>query len=395
MKRYHHLCFFVFLLLHQIAIAQTIQGRLIDDKTNQGIAYASIGILGTNEATISNENGDFELKVKLFPLKLRVSHVSYLITDLTFTQYHEEITIKLKQASLNLKEVVIGPNQAEKLLTAALKKAKENSGNYVYGNGFYRQLSTINDKPSEIYELFYDLKLNTERVKGWLAKQSRYATSKENARFTISNQSFLTFIFSGMLLPAKSGKSIHLETIKDYAISIDRIIDQTDQQIAVITCRLKKPYKRAMYVNSTYYIGINDSNIYRLENHLSNLPNDFKESEVKPAAFTTISTFKSNANAVPILESIATKLNIALVSDKQPYNINVTSLLNVYRIDSTIKKQDFVSLNVNIKDKQIIESIQYNADFWKDNPIVKQTTLEDSFIRMMESKSAFGTMTNL
>ena len=67
-------------------------------------------------------------------------------------------------------------------------------------------------------------------------------------------------------------------------------------------------------------------------------------------------------------------------------------MLTVYQLDKSLDTQKFTQLSRNVKDKAIVESIVYNPEFWKDNPIVKKTTLEETFIKMMESKSAFGTM---
>ena len=222
--------------------------------------------------------------------------------------------------------------------------------------------------------------------------------AEANPIFTVNNQSFLTFIFSGMLLSDKSGKSIRLSTIKDYKIRIDHYIEKKDQSIAVITCRPKKTSRKKMYVNSTYYIGTNNMHTYRIENELINLPNNFKDVDkfktTKPSVLTTISTFKSSGTNIPTLESTATRLNVSFNSDKQPFNINVNSILSVYRIDTSLNKQKFTPLDVTIRDKTVIESMKYDAIFWKNNPIVKRTALQGSFIKMMESKQAFGTMTN-
>ncbi len=391
---------FIFLLLllsYSPSFAQVIQGKVTDEKTGEGIPYTSIGVIGTNMVTVTNETGDFELKVNSLPVNVRFNHVSYLIADVNFS-VQEKTNIKLKQANITLNQVVITPKNAEKLLVSALKYAKENSNQLTYTKGFYRQLTTVNNGPSEIYELFYDLKWSPENIKGWSAKKSRFATAEVNPNFSINNQSFLTFIFSGMLLPKESGKHISLETIKNYKISIKGYIEQKDRSIAIITCTIKSPSRKKMYVNSTYYIGTKNMHIYRIENELTNLPNNFKEVKdyktVKPSVLTTISTFKANGDKIPVLESTATKLNISFISEKQPYHINVTSLLTVYQTDNRLKNQEFVSLDVNITDKKVIESIKYDADFWKNNPIVKRTNLETDFTKMMERKQAFGTMTN-
>ena len=74
--------------------------------------------------------------------------------------------------------------------------------------------------------------------------------------------------------------------------------------------------------------------------------------------------------------------------------MDINSLLSVYNIDPSLKNQKFRAIDGETKDKNVIESIAYDPIFWKNNPIVKQTSLEDSFIKMMESKQAFGTMIN-
>ena len=95
-----------------------------------------------------------------------------------------------------------------------------------------------------------------------------------------------------------------------------------------------------------------------------------------------------------MLESISTKVYLGLLNGGQTLNSVISSLLTVFKIDERLKNQQFQGLNSDVKDKKVIESIKYDAYFWKNNPIVKQTTLEDAFIKMMESKQAFGTMTN-
>jgi uncharacterized LabA/DUF88 family protein len=375
--------------------AQNLQGKITDEITGIGIPFVSVGIVGTNNATVSNENGDFVLKVVSYPAKLRFSHVSYLLTELTLTETTEKLAIKLKPATISLNQVTIDPYVGQRIVKAALEKAKESAPINFYANAFYRQLTTLNNKASQVYELFYDLQWNTRRIQGWVAKQSRFAELNEKVTFSMNNQSYLTFSYSGYLLPDKGGKFINLATLNEYDFVVDKYIEQADQRIAVVTCKLKKFRKNQYYVNSTYYIGMDDSKIYRLENSVFNLPIRLSEASLKyPPVVTTIATFNGNGHLIPVLESVSTRLNMSLNVKGQELNSGISSLLTVYKIDDQLKNQPFEALNRKTKDKTVIESIKYDATFWKNNPIVKQTTLEDSFIKMMESKQAFGTMTN-
>lgn len=386
------------LLLFAVVVqAQNLlQGRVIDEASGAGIPFVSVGILGTNNASVSNENGDFVLKAPAYPAKLRCSHVSYLTSDLVLQESSAgAIIVKLKPASISLNTVTIDPYQGQRILKAALEKAKANENNNSYLNAFYRQLTTINGKPSQIYELFFDLQWNPKRVQGWIARQSRFAQLNEETAFSLDNQSYYTFSSSGYLFPDKGGKFINLNTLADYEISIEKYIEQADQKIAVISCKYKKGKSNPYYVNSTYYIGLDDSNVYRLENSVFNLPIRISNATAKlPPIVTTVATFNGAAHPIPVLESVSTKMYLSLNVKGREINPGISSLLTVYNTDNDLKNQQFEALNRRTKDKTVIESLQYDPGFWRNNPIVKQTTLEDSFIKMMESKAAFGTMTN-
>ncbi len=386
-------------LLFLVVIAQAqnlLQGRVVDEASGAGIPFVSVGILGTNNASVSNENGDFVLKAPAYPAKLRCSHVSYLTSDMVLQESsNSTIIVRLKPASISLNTVTIDPYQGQRILKAALEKATANENNNSYVNAFYRQLTTINGKPSQIYELFYDLKWSPKRVQGWVAKQSRFAQLNDQAAFSLDNQSYYTFSASGYLFPDKGGKFINLNTLADYEISIEKYIEQADQKIAVVSCRYKKGKNNQYYINSTYYIGLDDSNVYRLENSVFNLPIRLSHATAKlPPIVTTVATFNGAAHPIPVLESVSTKMYLSLNVKGREINPGISSLLTVYNIDNGLKDQQFEALNRRIKDKTVIESIKYDPSFWRNNPIVKQTTLEDSFIKMMESKAAFGTMTN-
>lgn len=375
--------------------AQNLQGKVIDDATGQGIPFVSVNIVGANVATVTNENGFFVLKPTTLPFRLRFSHVSYNTSEADIKDISNLLIIRLNPATISLSELTVDPYKGQKILKAALQKATENINTNFYANAFYRQLTSLNGKASQIYELFYDLRWNTARIQGWAAKQSRFAEMNEQIAFSMNNQSYLTFSYSGYLLPNKGGKFVSLETLKDYDVVIEKYIEQSNQSIAVVSCKYKKPKKNQYYVNSIYYIGVEDSKVYRLENSIFNLPIRLSDATTKfPPVVTTIATFNGDGHPVPVLESVSTKVFLSLIVRGQDLNTDISSLLTIYNVNDDLKKQQFEALNRNTRDKNVIESLRYDPEFWKNNPIVKQTTLEDSFIKMMESKSAFGTMTN-
>lgn len=73
-------CFFCLFIMCNIGFAQDVISGIIKDKsTEQPIPYASIGVIGKNYGTLSDQNGIFELKIPVFidTDTLRVSAIGY------------------------------------------------------------------------------------------------------------------------------------------------------------------------------------------------------------------------------------------------------------------------------------------------------------------------------
>ncbi|WP_443938635.1 carboxypeptidase-like regulatory domain-containing protein [Pedobacter sp. MW01-1-1] len=393
------LCFL--LLFSGIKIhAQTIQGKVIDQATGEAIPFVSLMIVGAQTTSITNENGDFVIKATSVPIKLKFSHVSYLTTEIQVNDAAQPVTVKLMQASINLEEVKIDPFQGMRLLQKAFSLANTHQEEAHYLKSFYRQLTTIDNKPSRINEIFYDIDWKVTKTTGWIARQTRFAAVKNNIGFDLSNQSYFTFTASGYLMQPKSGTFVTEKTLSKYTIEIDKYIEQGDQSIAVITCTIKKKSKSECYSNSTFYIGTEDFKIYRVEHNIHNLPitTNANTSLTFPPIVKTIATFKNSSTAINVLECISTKMYFSIsynnTLSRNPIQGVVSSLLTVFQEDASLKNEKFELVSKKTKDKNVVESIKYNADFWRENPIVKQTTLEDKFSKMMEGENAFGTMIN-
>ncbi|RNL56452.1 carboxypeptidase-like regulatory domain-containing protein [Pedobacter jejuensis] len=392
--------FILFLIVALKGYTQNIQGKVIDEVTGAPIPFASLMIIGTSITSITNENGDFVIKATALPARLKFSHVSYLNGEFDVKSNAENLVIKLKQAAINLSEINISPYRGKALLKSAFEKASKYKDENHYLQAFYRQLTSVNNNPTKIHEIFYDLRWNVTKTTGWIAKQTRFAESKSQMLFDLSNQSYFTFSASGYLTQPSSGTFVTEKTLDKYTIEIERYIEQADQDVAVINCTIKKAGKNQFYANTTFYVGTEDFKIYRMEQNILNLPMDLENGAgfKYPPIVKTISTFKNDKGDINILESISTKmyLSVNYMNRMQSTDISaiVSSLLTVYQEDNSLKNETYQSVSKNTKDKNVVESIKYNADFWQNNPIVKQTSLEDKFSKMMEGQNAFGTMIN-
>lgn len=101
------------------------KGSVIDDESNNPLAYATLAVNGTNIVTISNSEGEFLLKVpkNLVDAKLTVSYIGYQTRQLNLSAFKAERNrIALKIQNIKLKEVTIRSQDPEFLMRAVMNK---------------------------------------------------------------------------------------------------------------------------------------------------------------------------------------------------------------------------------------------------------------------------------
>ena len=65
------------LSIHQVSVAQLIEGRIVDKETGEGIIGAHIQVENYGVITTTNQNGSFSLGVASLPVTLLISHLSF------------------------------------------------------------------------------------------------------------------------------------------------------------------------------------------------------------------------------------------------------------------------------------------------------------------------------
>jgi len=101
----------LFIVVHSVAIGQSITGRIMDNITGEGLAYANINVAGKNIGCISNKNGDFTIDVSQTQKTdtLKFSYISYETFAIVFSKIDlsGKLIIKLQPKSTVLTEVII------------------------------------------------------------------------------------------------------------------------------------------------------------------------------------------------------------------------------------------------------------------------------------------------
>lgn len=91
------------------AFAQyTISGKVLDDRTDEGLIGANVLIKGTSSGAITDMDGNFSLTVpNSQDARLVISSIGYLSQEIGVTPNMTNVTVRLKQDATNLEEVVV------------------------------------------------------------------------------------------------------------------------------------------------------------------------------------------------------------------------------------------------------------------------------------------------
>jgi CarboxypepD_reg-like domain len=168
-----------------------IKGKVVDDKSNLPLGYASISIKGRGVGTVSNNDGIFEFhiskKYEFDTLSVSMLGYSKFETVMETAAAASPLTISLKESPINLKEVVIvgDTTSANTIVKRAFVNLTKTfpQDNYVL-KGFYRQIDTENDRNAllieaaiEIYDRDYQLNLDWRLREKVVVRQVRSSLS--------------------------------------------------------------------------------------------------------------------------------------------------------------------------------------------------------------------------
>ncbi|MCL3780346.1 carboxypeptidase-like regulatory domain-containing protein [Prolixibacteraceae bacterium JC049] len=168
MPRYFLLSVLFFLLIWQSVLGEEVKifkGKIIADNDTIPVAYAHIGVLHSGIGTVSNINGEFELKGS-FNIKedsLVVSHIEYEKRTIALKDLTREISvIRLNKNDYELGEVIVFPqDRVKEIFRNVIKNLKVNYPTKLYQcEAFYRE--AIYEEKTETYTRLLEAALNIQ-----------------------------------------------------------------------------------------------------------------------------------------------------------------------------------------------------------------------------------------
>ena len=121
----------------------TLEGKLQDNQSGAPIAYGTVGVVGTSIGSITNQDGEFRLRLpdSLRQSRIGVSHIGYVGQEMDVSLLEaQHVVWSLEPRVIPIQEVVIRAVNPVRLLREMLKAKKVNYALApVYLTTFYRE----------------------------------------------------------------------------------------------------------------------------------------------------------------------------------------------------------------------------------------------------------------
>ncbi|MBN1990142.1 MAG: carboxypeptidase-like regulatory domain-containing protein [Bacteroidales bacterium] len=161
----------------------TVSGVVKDENTRKEVSFASISIPGTHVGTVANADGEFTLKVlkSLNATDFEVTHIGYHNKKFNIEEALKNgKTYYIAPHSVQLKEVIVRPEDPESILKGALANVRANYSdipNILVG--FYRETIkqkrdyvSISEAVVDVYKGAYQKEFDYDRVRVYRGRKS-------------------------------------------------------------------------------------------------------------------------------------------------------------------------------------------------------------------------------
>jgi hypothetical protein len=363
-----------------------ITGFVYDKATSEVLVSASIYYANYAKGTITNADGEFILEKIPDGDSLVFSYVGYATQKYAIHLVPQKIY--LEPLTTNLPEVTVIQGYANKIAEQIWEKynkiyKEETKKKNEKCSFFYRQITQSHGVYNEFIECFLTGD-NTFNIDNLALQEGRYARVKKDSTvdYTFSN-----FFYMSQIRPFRqkdAGKNemntfIQPNSKMLYYINIDDIISDKDGDIIVLKFEPRKPDKKTN--SGKLYVRESDLSIIRFEG-ISQMNIKFQVN------------YRERPNTYPIVESVTCSLD----SENEYKKENQELIKYKVRITSTLfmLEQPFDNSGKRLNKDVLLEAInkkKYNPEFWKNNPVVKRTKVDEEVIRAFEAANAFGNFT--
>jgi hypothetical protein len=353
-------------------------------------------VLGTPLGTTSNAEGEFELRGVPLPGQLVCAELSHRRDTLRVTKASQPLLVRLVPAAVQLPEVAVS-NYAAELLAHAYRELRRTAGHHTYGHAFYRQITRLEEQPTEVQEMVWATQTSNARVEGTALTQARFA--KKKALLAFNNFSLYTKAVTFFDAHADSSTDqgiISLHAAQHYQLRVLGVTENGAQQLVEIGFTNQDTTARTK--EGSVVIDASSHQVLRLRLLTTGL---------HTKSNNPLFTFKQERTRLEWVFRPRPREGAQLEYLKVDYQTNLGRLL---KRDVPIQASSFTyfydgqptpTAGVTYRPAQsgqvdlaAIKKLPYDAAFWQQNSVVKRTPLEEEVMHSFEEQGGFGTLLN-
>ena len=245
------------------ATVKYITGKIVDDETSEPLPFATIVLMNKGKGTVSNNNGDFGMKISsdLYNDTLSVSYLGYLGREIPIKKaFGNNLTISMKREFISIPEIIIRNQNPQEIISRARKAIPHNLGDTpALMTGFYREailkkteLQTYSEAILQIYKSAYSGTLYGDQIKVY--KSRKIENTERTDTLAIRLKAGLS-----TCLELDGAKSIFdfltLESMSDYSYRMTDIVTYDEESAYAIEFEQRENvdlplFKGTIYINT-------------------------------------------------------------------------------------------------------------------------------------------------
>lgn len=380
----------------------SVKGKIIDSSTKKPIPYTNIYLVNSNIGTISNNDGEFILKVPVNKtnVPIRISYMGYKNQDLTIEQIQmKESVIELSTEVVTLKELVIRSNDPQNLIRSAIHNIGANYGTSPYiCTAFYRESIMQNknyvglaEAVLNIYKSRYNNEFEADRVKVYKGRKSQDVKRMDTIMFKLQGGHQAVILLD----LAKNPETFMTEQyFNEYEFKPVSITNIEGRETYVIEFMQRESVQEALY-EGKLYLDLNTLAVRRAEFAISQhgLPFADKYLVKKKPAGTDVKTVGASymvnyreQDGKWVLNHARYEVKFRVIKRGKFFNKIYTSSADLAITDIETKNVERFRANEMLKPNQVfVDHVDnyYDEEFWGNYNIIKpEESLEDAVERI-------------
>lgn len=376
-----------------------------DTKNKKKLSYASISIPGSHVGTITNEDGEFTLKLQEWPpsKRIEVSHLGYYNLLYPIQENNpEKQTILLTPNDNVLEEILVLGGNAQELVNQAIGKIATNySGQDNLLTGFYRETIkkrrtyiNVAEAVIQVYKTSYEKGIEKDRVQVLKGRQLLSQKPKDTLIVKLQggpNLSVFTdvvknrdMLFDPLTLPYYSFTFNEITMIDD---RLNYVIDFKSQAILPFAPYYGKLYidkENLTFARAEIFLSMNDRN-KATQAILRKKPFGLR---FKPEVVSFIITYKQR-DGKSYLNYVRNEVEFKCDWKRRLFATGYTILAEMVVTDlagrpaTEIPRQDAFKPTLSLSDRV---SNFADADFWENYNIIEPTESLENAVNKLKKQ---------